>query len=320
MLPSASCVLLEGSVPSQAYRDQMDCAHLDGFVHLDPCQANRCFLETILVQGRLIKCDDYYWGGGTTESLKEPAHFSMSCFLLLFSLILCSSSVLPGLFRWDKALAIFLSAQSLFFPLAGMAAPASRSFGQCQAGTFCPTGSYLPIPCPPGRRNTLVPAQVVLFIYLSYILTLLLPKPLGNPDLVILVFHLWCLSNWGSCFYLLLQVCTVQLQSLQLHQVPVRLASTAQGAPRSQTLWVVQWGTSVLEVTSVLQEVPLHLRVPQVGLTAAAAYQHFPSQCFVSCWARLWLCHCFAAPCYFALKRAFMLPKGQLLSARELSL
>ncbi|XP_068515154.1 uncharacterized protein [Anas acuta] len=44
--------------------------------------------------------------------------------------------------------------------------------------------------------------------------------------------------------------------------VPVRLACT-QGAPCSQTLWVVQWGTSVLEVTFVLQEAPLHLRVPQ---------------------------------------------------------
>lgn len=70
---------------------------------------------------------------------------------------------------------------------------------------------------------------------------------------------------------------------LRFSQVPVRLASTAQGAPCSQTLWVVQWGTSVLEVTSVLQEAPLHLRVPQVGLPAAAAYQHFSSRCWVSC-------------------------------------
>lgn len=44
-----------------------------------------------------------------------------------------------------------------------MAAPASGSFGQCQAGTFCPVGSFLPIPCTPGRKSIFLPAQIALF-------------------------------------------------------------------------------------------------------------------------------------------------------------
>lgn len=46
------------------------------------------------------------------------------------------------------------------FPLAGMAASASGPVGLCQAGTFCPAGSFLPLPCTPGRRRVFLSAQV----------------------------------------------------------------------------------------------------------------------------------------------------------------
>lgn len=77
--------------------------------------------------------------------LQAPAKFRLVCFPFCLGSVNVSSPC--------------ISAQHLPLPSAGVAAPAPASLGLCQAGTFCPAGSFLPLPCPPGRMGVFPPAQ-----------------------------------------------------------------------------------------------------------------------------------------------------------------
>ncbi|XP_014797053.1 PREDICTED: multiple epidermal growth factor-like domains protein 11 isoform X3 [Calidris pugnax] len=118
----------------------------------------------------------------------------------------------------------------------------ARLDGLCMPGWFCPPGSTSSKPVFPGNYTAGTTASASGSVGLC------------QGPFVLLVHFFLCPA---------LQVCPVQLQSSQLCQVLARLASTAQGAPRSQTPWMEQWGTFVLEATFVLQGVLLHLHVPQ---------------------------------------------------------
>lgn len=108
----------------------------------------------------MIKCNnDYHCSSGGVESPRGLTWLAFPCCFLEWSALVLFLALWV---RWTPC-NFSASAQPLFFPSVGMAAPASGSSGQCQAGAFCPVGSFLPIPCTPGRKSISVPAQIALF-------------------------------------------------------------------------------------------------------------------------------------------------------------